>query len=100
MTKISLYLILLSGLNAQMAWAHGNLFEQASGVTSTCLDVMLKNEPKKLVRLFQSTLTELTGNEAFAVTVTLRDGQTLNYEAVGVDGENGEFSWNCTKTDH
>lgn len=84
-------------LAAPQSWAHGNLFEQASGVTAACLEVMQKNEPKKLIRLFQSLDTTMTGIEVFTVTVRLKDGTELHYTAVGVDDELGGFSWNCAK---
>lgn len=79
------------------AFAHGNLFEQASGVSTACLKFMMETEPKKLVRLFATVTTELTGLEQFNVTVGLKDGQKFVYKATGVDGEGDAFSWACAK---
>jgi hypothetical protein len=96
--RIALLLTLFLG---HYAHAHGNLLQQAQGVTSTCLDYMYTTEPKNLVRYFKSVHSEIAGNEIFTVTISLRNGMVLNYQATGVDGvdENGQetFSWKCEK---
>ncbi len=98
MTRALIFSLAFSPLlGAAPAWAHGNLVEQAQGAGDACLQYMLTNEEKKLVRHFKSVLTELTGDEVFSVTITLDDARVLSYNAAGVDGAGDTFSWACTK---
>lgn len=97
MKRLIAFTALVNVLVVAQASAHGNLFEQASGATSTCLDVMLKNEPKKIIRLFQSVQTTILESETFSVVVQLKDDQRLEYKAIGVEDESDRFSWQCSK---
>lgn len=87
-------------LSSSLAWAHGNLVQQAQGVTTACLDFLMQNEPRNIIRRFKSVTTEMTGNEQFSVTVYLNDGRVFAYAGVGVEGEtDADFHWQCSRVE-
>lgn len=91
----SLFLLPLVLFYGQLSFAHGDMFEQAEGVTATCLKYMKATEPTNTIRRFQSVATAVSAVEIFTVTVTLNDGRIFEYNGVGKDEP--EFHWECTR---